>query len=175
MAQRFTFFPRATGARLQSNMTHIDLQLEPLLRLVLALLLGGVIGLERRWRGHVAGPHANALVAMGAALFMLLAGGLGSDGLAREAAQIAAGVGFLAGGVILRDGLKVRGLNTAATVWCTAAMGCIAGTGNYALASGSAFIIVLGNSLFHYFEHDFFEAPPPDDTDIQNQPLGKDD
>jgi putative Mg2+ transporter-C (MgtC) family protein len=156
-------------------MSQVVLQLEPLLRLVLALLLGGAVGFERRWRGHVAGPHANALVAMGAALFMLLASGLGSDGLAREAAQIAAGVGFLAGGVILRDGLKVRGLNTAATVWCTAAMGCIAGTGNYVLAIGATFIIVLGNSVLHYFEHDYFDVSEADDVDTQNGSPGKDD
>jgi putative Mg2+ transporter-C (MgtC) family protein len=156
-------------------MAHVDLQLEPLLRLALALLLGGAIGFERRWRGHVAGPHANALVAMGAALFMLLAGGLGSDGLAREAAQIAAGVGFLAGGVILRDGLKVRGLNTAATVWCTAAMGCIAGTGNIILAIGSTLLIVIGNSIFHYVEHDYFDLPESGDAELNKQPPRKGD
>ena len=150
-------------------------QLEPLLRLALAMLLGGVVGFERRWRGHVAGPHANALVAMGAALFMLLAGGLGSDGLAREAAQIAAGVGFLAGGVILRDGFKVRGLNTAATIWCVAAMGCVAGIGNDAMAIGATLLIIIGNTIFHYLEHDYLDLPGGGDHDLKRHALRKDD
>ncbi len=123
------------------------------MRLALALFLGGAIGFERRWRGHAAGPHTNGLVAMGAALFMVLAISLGNEGLGRMAAQIATGIGFLAGGVILRDGLRVRGLNTAATVWCVAAIGSIAGYGRYDIAIGATLLIVIANSIFHYLEH----------------------
>lgn len=150
------------------------LQFEPLLRLCTALFLGGLVGVERRWRGHVAGPHAGGLVAMGAALFMLLAGGIGSDGLAREAAQIAAGVGFLAGGVILRDGFKVRGLNTAATIWCLAAMGCIAGIGDYGFAIGATVLIIIGNSVFHVIEHSYLKLPGGGDQDLKNHRLPRD-
>ena len=146
-------------------------QLEPLMRLGLALLLGGLVGFERRWRGHVAGPHAGGLVAMGAGLFMLLAGGIGSDGLAREAAQIAAGVGFLAGGVILRDGFKVRGLNTAATIWCVAAMGCVAGIGDYGMAIGATVLIIIGNSIFHVIEHSYLKLPGGGDQDLESHKL----
>jgi putative Mg2+ transporter-C (MgtC) family protein len=123
------------------------------LRLIVALLLGAAIGFERRWRGHAAGPHTNGLVAMGAALFVVIAMKAGGDAFPRIAAQVATGIGFLAGGVILRDGLRVRGLNTAATVWCVAAIGVIAGYGSLLLAAGATTIIVAANSLFHALEH----------------------
>ena len=98
-------------------------------RLALATALGLVIGFERQWRQRTAGLHTVTLVAVGAALFTALPELLGmSDGL-RIAGQIVTGVGFLAGGVILRDGFNVRGLVTAATLWATAAVGALAGTG----------------------------------------------
>ena len=124
-----------------------------LLRLLLALALGGAIGLERRWRGHEAGPHMNALVATGAALFVISGLELGGDAGQRVLAQVAAGVGFLAGGVILRDGLRVRGLNTAGTVWCVAALGCFVGLGRMMLAIEATAILVIANSVFHLIEH----------------------
>ena len=100
-----------------------------LLRLFLALLFGGAVGFERRWRGHVAGPHTDGMVAFGAALFVMAGAAIGGDGAARVLAQVATGIGFLAGGVILRDGFRVQGLNTAATVWCVAAVGSITALG----------------------------------------------
>ncbi|MEP6827482.1 MAG: MgtC/SapB family protein, partial [Aestuariivirga sp.] len=124
-----------------------------LLRLLLALVLGGAIGLERRWRGHEAGPHANALVATGAALFVIAGLELGGDGGSRVLAQVATGIGFLGGGVILRDGLHVRGLNTAGTVWCVAALGCAVGLGRMLLATEATAIVLIANSLFHLLEH----------------------
>jgi putative Mg2+ transporter-C (MgtC) family protein len=130
-------------------MSDIDI----LLRLLLALVFGGVIGFERRWRGHAAGPHTNGLVACGAALFVAAGQDLGGEGAARSLAQVAAGIGFLAGGVILRDGLRVRGLNTAATVWCVAAIGGLTGLGRLLLAGGATTLVILGNSVFHYIEH----------------------
>jgi putative Mg2+ transporter-C (MgtC) family protein len=100
------------------------------LRLALALVTGSIIGAERQLNHHLAGLKTNALVATGAALFMMLATALNStDGASRVAAQIISGIGFLGGGVILRDGLHVRGLNTAATLWCAAAVGTLAGLG----------------------------------------------
>ena len=96
-----------------------------------ALLMGVVIGLERQWFHHIAGLRTNALVALGAALFVglssLLTGAESSP--TRIAAQVVSGLGFLGGGVILREGLNVRGLNTAATVWCSGAVGCLCGAG----------------------------------------------
>ena len=124
-----------------------------LLRLAVALILGGCIGFERRWRGHEAGPHANALVATGAALFVITGIEIGGDAGQRVLAQVATGIGFLAGGVILRDGLHVRGLNTAGTIWCVAAIGCLIGLGRLALATELTVLFIVANSLFHLLEH----------------------
>jgi putative Mg2+ transporter-C (MgtC) family protein len=146
----------------------LDLDILP--RLFLAMLLGGAIGFERRWRGHAAGPHTNALVAFGAALFVATGQDLGGDAAARSLAQVATGIGFLAGGVILRDGLRVRGLNTAATIWCVAGVGCLAGFGKLPLAAGATLLIVLGNSLFHYLERRIGRlASVPEDAAIQEE------
>ncbi len=93
-----------------------------------ALGMGLLIGLERELGQHPAGLRTNALVAAGAALYVLL-GQVFNNGTdtARVAAQIVSGVGFLGGGVILREGLTVRGLTTAATLWCSAAVGALCG------------------------------------------------
>ena len=126
---------------------------EILLRLALALILGGAIGFERRWHGHVAGPHTNGMVALGSALFVMAGIVIAGDGAARVLAQVATGIGFLAGGVILREGFRVQGLNTAATLWCAAAMGCIIGLGRMTLAAEATVMVIIGNSVFHFLEH----------------------
>ena len=141
-----------------------------LLRLFLALVFGGVIGFERRWRGHAAGPHTNALVAFGAALFVVAGQDIGGDGSARVLAQVATGIGFLAGGVILRDGFRVRGLNTAATVWCVAAVGSIVGLGRLLLAAEATVLVVFGNSFFHWVEHRIERLRSvPEDLEMRNR------
>lgn len=95
-----------------------------------ALVLGVLIGLERQWRQHTAGLRTNALVALGAALFVGLSTRIDREASpTRVAAQVVSGLGFLGGGVILREGLNVRGLNTAATIWCSGAVGTLAGAG----------------------------------------------
>lgn len=99
-------------------------------RLSLAILLGRLIGLERQWRQRTAGLRTNALVSTGAALFVMLAArAAGETSLPLIAAQVVSGIGFLGAGVIMREGLTVRGLNTAATLWCGAAVGTLAGAG----------------------------------------------
>src|ERR1700722_15434038 len=91
------------------------------LRIGFALLLGALIGLERQWRQHTAGLRTNTLVCLGAALFVSLAPLIGQPSEStRDAAQVVSGIGFLGGGVILREGFTVRGMNTAATLWCSA-------------------------------------------------------
>ena len=114
-------------------------------RLALATGLGLAIGLERQWRQRTAGLHTSTLVAVGAALFVALPELLGSTDTMRVAAQIISGVGFLAGGVILREGFNVRGLITAATLWATAAVGALAGSGLDVQAAVGAGVIVLTN------------------------------
>jgi putative Mg2+ transporter-C (MgtC) family protein len=98
--------------------------------ILIALALGIVIGLERQWRQHQAGLRTNALVALGAALFVSLSRLMGDENSpTRVASYIVSGLGFLGAGVILRDGLTVKGMNTAATLWCTGAVGTLAGAG----------------------------------------------
>ncbi len=95
-----------------------------------AFLMGTVIGLERQYRLHTAGLRTNALVCVGAAMFVSLSHLMGdSSSPTRMASYVVSGIGFLGGGVILREGLNVKGMNTAATLWCTAAIGTLAGAG----------------------------------------------
>lgn len=101
------------------------------IRLGAAFLLGIMIGLERQWRQKNAGLRTNTLVSVGSAAFILLSVSLTGNGgdPSRVAGQIVTGIGFLGAGVIMKDGLSVRGLNTAATIWCSAAVGAMAGVG----------------------------------------------
>jgi putative Mg2+ transporter-C (MgtC) family protein len=108
-----------------------------------ALVMGAAIGAERQMRIHTAGLRTNALVSLGAGLFVSLSLLLNRDDPTRVAAQIVSGIGFLGGGVILREGFNVKGMNTAATLWCSAAVGTLAGMGFVkAAAIGTAAILV---------------------------------
>jgi putative Mg2+ transporter-C (MgtC) family protein len=122
-------------------------------RLGLALFLGAAIGFERQWRQKSAGLRTNTLVSMGAAAFTLISFALTSqdDGVykgdaTRIIGQIVTGIGFLGGGVILRDGLNVQGLNTAATIWCSAAVGSLAGVGLFIEATIVS-VAIMGTHL----------------------------
>src|ERR1700737_2345520 len=123
---------------------------EMLLRLGAGIGLGPVIGLERQDRARVAGFRTNPLVAVGASLFVLLSAygfrGATADPT-RVAAQIVSGIGFLGAGVILRDGLTVRGINTAATLWCSAAVGALAGAGMFSTALAGTVLVVVVNIM----------------------------
>jgi len=118
------------------------------IHLATAFGLGAVIGAERQWRQRMAGLRTNALVSVGAAMFVLLGGGFvpGGDGL-RIAAQVVTGIGFLGAGVIMRDGLNVRGLNTAATLWCSAAVGTLCGAGWLKQAGLGTVAVLLANMV----------------------------
>ncbi|TVR03312.1 MAG: MgtC/SapB family protein [Deltaproteobacteria bacterium] len=111
-----------------------------------AVALGAVIGLERQWRQRMAGLRTNALVALGAASFVMLSMmTLDEVSPTRVAAQVVSGIGFLGAGVIMRDGLNVRGLNTAATLWCSGAIGVLAGAGHLEFATVSALLVIIAN------------------------------
>jgi putative Mg2+ transporter-C (MgtC) family protein len=114
-----------------------------LLDIGVALLLGLAIGVERQFGQHPAGLRTNALVCMGAAVFVSLSRLMApNDSPTRIAAQVVSGIGFLGGGVILREGLSIRGLTTAATLWCSAAVGSLAGAGHpYHAATAAATIV----------------------------------
>lgn len=129
--------------------------LEMLLRIGAGVGLGTLIGLERQYRARMAGLRTNALVAVGSTLFVLLSahGFVGDSGTAdptRVAAQIVSGIGFLGAGVILRDGLSVRGLNTAATLWCAAAVGALCGTGQFTIAAAGTVVVVAVNTALRF-------------------------
>jgi putative Mg2+ transporter-C (MgtC) family protein len=116
------------------------------LRLGCAFMLGALVGVERQWRARMAGLRTNALVAVGSALFVLLAVNTVDEvSPTRIAAQVVSGIGFLGAGVILRDGINVRGINTAATIWCAAAVGVLAGSGVYLGALMGALAVVAAN------------------------------
>jgi putative Mg2+ transporter-C (MgtC) family protein len=120
-----------------------------LLRLGIALLLGTVMGLERQWHHRMAGTRTNALVAIAAAVFTMLGLSMsGQESASRVIGQIVSGVGFLGAGVIFKEGGSIHGLNTAATVWCSAAVGSLAGMGFLANAAIVAGAVVFTNVVF---------------------------
>ena len=116
--------------------------------LATAFVLGVAIGLERQWRQRTAGLRTNVLVAVGAAAFVDL--GLhtaGADGGVRVISYVVSGIGFLGAGVIMKEGTQVRGLNTAATLWASAAVGSFAGGRQLAEAVLVAGFVLAGNTL----------------------------
>jgi putative Mg2+ transporter-C (MgtC) family protein len=118
------------------------------INLAVALGLSAVIGFERQWRNRLAGLRTNTLVALGAASFVIFAALVPGEGSpTRVAAQVVSGIGFLGAGLIFREGLSVRGLNTAATLWCSAAIGVLAGGGYLAYATVATGFVVFVNLL----------------------------
>src|SRR3712207_8315627 len=118
----------------------MDSDLELLGRLLLAAVLGGAIGAERELNDQAAGLRTHMLLTIGACLFTLVSAygfgsGIGTDP-SRLAAQIVTGIGFLGGGAIVRDGLTVKGLTTAASIWATVLVGAAIGVGSYILGVG---------------------------------------
>jgi putative Mg2+ transporter-C (MgtC) family protein len=116
------------------------------LHMFTALACGAVIGSERQVRQRMAGLRTNALVSLGAAGFVIFSG-LFPDEVShtRVAAQIVSGIGFLGAGIIFRDGFNIHGLNTAATLWCSAGVGMMAGAGAWDLALLLTAMVVFVN------------------------------
>lgn len=115
-------------------------------RLLLALILGACVGAERQWRQRAAGLRTNTLVCFGAAAFVDL-GLTIAPGTTQVIAYVVSGVGFLGAGAIMKDGGSVRGLNTAATLWCSAAVGACAGAGEMLDAVFVATLLIAINSV----------------------------
>ena len=128
------------------------------LRLAVGVGCGALIGIERQWRARRAGLRTNALVAAGATLFVLYAVATEDSSPTRVASYVVSGIGFLGGGVILREGVNVRGLNTAATLWCSAAVGVLAASGHLVFAvigTGTVIAIhLLGRPLGRIIDRD---------------------
>jgi putative Mg2+ transporter-C (MgtC) family protein len=119
---------------------------DDLVGIILAVVFGAAIGLEREIRGKAAGLRTNVLICLGAAVFTIISRHLGGgqqDSVTRIAAQIVTGVGFLGAGAIIRDRAGIYGLTTAATIWLVASIGMACGAGFHVLAAISSLIAVL--------------------------------
>ena len=124
------------------------------LRLITAMVLGGVIGIEREFRSKDAGFRTHFLVALGSALFTVVSQyGFGIDlkDSSRVAAQVVSGIGFLGAGTIIFQKNMVRGLTTAAGLWVTAAIGLACGTGLYVVATITTTLVLVGLESLHTF------------------------
>ncbi len=133
-------------------------------RLGLAVVLGGLVGLEREIHGRAAGFRTHILVCIGAALIMLVSihgfpGGTDYDP-GRLAAQVVSGIGFLGAGTIMREGASVRGLTTAASLWVVAGVGLAAGSGFFLGAVAGTLLTVVTLQLLNRIEHKFFISGP---------------
>lgn len=138
------------------NITTLDFtQLESVIKLVLSLVLGSVIGFERKRKGQTAGVRTFALISMGATISMILSIYLGQEYMgdsARIAAQVVSGIGFLGAGAIIQMKGSVRGLTTAAGIWVSAAVGMMVGTGLYLLAVIATLCVLFVLSLLEVYE-----------------------
>lgn len=124
-------------------------------RLACALLLGIAIGAQREFKQHQAGLTTNSLVSIGACIFILIsesvimgaqaAGGPVNNDNLRVLSQVVTGIGFLGAGVIMKNGITIHGLSSAATIWCSAAVGCLCGYGMWAEAGIATAVILLIN------------------------------
>jgi putative Mg2+ transporter-C (MgtC) family protein len=128
---------------------------EFVIRLLVAMAAGFVIGIERQWHNKNGGLRTNMLVAVGAAIFVLISLRLthadGGDST-RVIGQVVTGIGFLGAGVILHQGVAIIGITTAATIWCSAAIGCMAATGFFIETAVSTLLIIIINFLMHYID-----------------------
>jgi putative Mg2+ transporter-C (MgtC) family protein len=145
------------------------------IRLLVAMLLGGIVGFQREHTGKPAGVRTHMLVAMGAALFVLapVEAGMTSDDLSRVIQGLATGIGFIGGGAILKlsEEREIRGLTTAAGVWMTAAMGVAAGLGRIGMALLSALLTWFILAVVGKVEHriDAARAARDDDPEARGE------
>lgn len=127
-------------------MTHIDF----LIRITVCFILGIIIGIERQYRRKTAGIRTITLVSLGAFLFVSISNLSNVQDTTRIAAQVVSGIGFLGAGVILRDGTNIRGLNTAATLWCSAAIGALTASGLLVEAIIGVIYILMANLFLRF-------------------------
>ena len=144
----------------------MEMEFDFILRIFVAALLGGAIGLEREYRAKEAGLRTHFLVALGSALFMIVSAYGFEDvvmlpghrlDVSRVAAQVVSGIGFIGAGTIIfhKSENVVRGLTTAAGVWVVAAIGLACGGGMYKLAIASTLLVLVGLEAFNFFLHKF--------------------
>jgi putative Mg2+ transporter-C (MgtC) family protein len=133
---------------------------DTLVSLATAFVLGMLIGAERQYRLRTAGLRTNVLVALGSAVFVDLGMHLaGADGAVRVVAYVVSGIGFLGAGVIMKEGMNVRGLNTAATLWGSAAVGACAGADLIVQAAAATIFVLAANTLLRPLVNTINRAP----------------
>ncbi len=128
---------------------------EFVLKVSLAVIAGLLIGAEREYKGKSAGLKTNALVSLGASIFILISiefRGEQNVDVTRVLGQVVTGIGFIGAGTILHQGTKVEGLTTAATIWCSAGAGCMAAFGMYEKLVVITFLVIIINFVFNFFE-----------------------
>jgi len=133
-----------------------------LTKIVLATILGYLIGMERERHGKVVGTRTISLIAIGSALYVLMSPSMLEGDNSRIIAQVVSGIGFLGAGIIFKHGDTVRGLTTAATVWCAAAIGCLCGYGMFAEAIVGTGAVIIVNLLFKHLKRSDPKEPKED-------------
>ena len=123
-------------------------------KLILATVLGFLIGMERQVHGKAVGTRTVSLIAIGSALYVLMSPHISGGDNSRVIAQVVSGIGFLGAGIIFKDGDTIKGLTTAATVWCAAAVGCLCGNGMLAEAMLGTAAIIFVNIFFKHNRQD---------------------
>jgi putative Mg2+ transporter-C (MgtC) family protein len=138
-----------------------------LLHIGTALLLGSLIGAERQWRQRMAGLRTNTLVCLGATLYVSMSTMVADEvSPTRIAAQVVSGIGFLGAGVIFKEGLTIRGLNTAATLWCSAAVGVLIGAGFLGPAAVGAGAVLITNMVMRPMAN-AINRQPSENTEVE--------
>ena len=126
------------------SLTNIDV----CLRIGISFLSGLLIGFERQLNNSIVGIHTNVLVCVGSCLFIFVGQGIGEvNSPSRISAQIVSGIGFLGSGIIIKDNNNIKGINTAATIWCTGAIGCLCGCGYWVTGLCSSILIAVCNYI----------------------------
>ena len=161
--------------------THAARACEALIRLVLVVITSGLIGWERETKGQSAGMRTHSMVAIGSAMFTIVASEMSLEAsnvtsqadITRVITGVAQGIGFLGAGMIFREESKIKGLTTAATIWCMGALGIAWGIGAYDVAAVSTFVIYLVLRPLRRFERKQLkkrknnnEAPLDDSLDV---------
>ena len=123
-------------------------------KVLLATVLGYLIGMERELHGKVVGTRTISLIAIGSALYVLMSPSIVGGDNSRVIAQVVSGIGFLGAGIIFKDGDTVKGLTTAATVWCAAAIGCLCGYGMFTEAIVGTIAIMIVNICFKHLRNE---------------------
>jgi len=127
---------------------NFTLPTDDLIKIGLAVLCGGILGIERQYKNKTAGFRTIILICLGSTLYTMVAQRMGAG----ANINIVTGIGFIGAGVIFKDNLSVNGLTTAAVIWVSAAIGMAIGTNNYLLSIITSLLTILVLWLFHYLE-----------------------